>query len=381
MSRALTPGQIRRTNRMQIYHYIYNHRTASAHEICRDLDLSRPTVIKQLESLLEEGLIRHNGLAEKGDQAGRKANIYSIAENLRIVVGAAIAENSVSVCLFNLYGGRICKAEEQIKIPEQGPDEKYYRKVSGFIDRTVINSGIAKEQVLGAGIAVPCPVSPSGEKVVYAEPSCFAGMKAAGFSAWLHVPCTLIRDTGAAAASEMFAAPDMDSMLYLSLGKTVGAAIVTDRRILTGRYGHGTMIEHMQISGAGRLCRCGRYGCLETECSTDSILLKDETLKDFTEKVIADNPEAMIRWDRYLARLSRALETVLLLYDTQIILGGELGEFMRDKDFAVLYRNIKEQLLYPLPEDFLCRRAVLEDAVPLGAALPMIWNFLESPGS
>ena len=54
---------------------------------------------------------------------------------------------------------------------------------------------------------------------------------------------------------------------------------------------------------------------------------------------------------------------------------------MRDKDFAVLYRNIKEQLLYPLPEDFLCRRAVLEDAVPLGAALPMIWNFLESPGS
>ena len=38
MSCTLTPGQIRRTNRMQIYHYIYNHRTASAHEICRDLD-------------------------------------------------------------------------------------------------------------------------------------------------------------------------------------------------------------------------------------------------------------------------------------------------------------------------------------------------------
>lgn len=379
MSRTLTPGQIRRTNRMQIYHYIYNHRTASAHEICRDLDLSRPTVIKQLESLLEDGLIRHNGLAEKGDQAGRKANVYSVTENLKIAAGVSVTENTVSVCLFNLYGGRLYRAEEQIKIPEQGPDENYYRKVSGLIDRTVMSSGIAKEQLLGAGIAVPCPVSPTGEKVIYADPSCFTGMKAAGFSAWLHVPCTLIRDTGAAAASEMFAAPDMDSMLYLSLGKTVGAAVVTDRRILTGRYGHGTMIEHLQINGAGRLCRCGRYGCLGTECSAESILQKDESLKDFMDKVRAENAEAGIRWDRYLARLSRALETVLLLYDTQIILGGELGELMRDKDFAVLYRNIKEQLLYPLPEDFLCRRSVLEDAVPLGAALPMIWNFLESP--
>ena len=379
MSRTLTPGQIRRTNRMQIYHYIYNHRTASAHEICRDLDLSRPTVIKQLDSLLEDGLIRHNGLAEKGDQAGRKANVYSVTENLRIAAGVALSEKSVIVCLFNLYGGRLYRAEEQIGIPEKGPDENYYRKVSGLVDRTVMSCGIAKEQVLGAGIAVPCPVSPLGEKVVYAEPPCFAGMKAAGFSAWLHVPCTLIRDTGAAAASEMFAAPDMDNMLYLSLGKTVGAAVVTDRRILAGRYGHGTLIEHLQITGAGRLCRCGRYGCLGTECSAESILQKDESLKDFMDKVLAENVEAGIRWDRYLARLSRALETVLLLYDTQLILGGELGEYMRDKDFAVLYRNIKEQLLYPLPEDFLCRRAVLEDAVPLGAALPMIWNFLESP--
>lgn len=381
MNRTITPGQIRRTNGMQIYHYIYNHRTASVHEICRDLDLSRPTVIKQLESLLADGLIRHNGLAEKGDQAGRKANAYSVVENLRITAGVSLSKDSACVCLFNLYGGRLCRAEEQIKVPEQGPDERYYRKVSGLIDRTVINANIAKEQMLGAGIAVPCPVSPSGERVVYAEPACFNGMKAEGFAAWLNVPCTLIRDTGAAAASEMFAAPDMDSMIYLSLGKNVGAAVVTDRRIRTGRYGHGTMIEHLQVNGAGRLCRCGRYGCLETECSTDSILLKDETLKDFWDKVLAGNEEAVIRRDRYLARLSRALETILLLYDTQIILGGEFGALLRDADFAALYRNIKEQLLYPLPEDFLCRRAVTEDAVPLGAALPMIWNFLESPVS
>ena len=44
MKKAITPGQISRTNLELIYHYIYKNGPVSQQDISYDLRLSRPTV-------------------------------------------------------------------------------------------------------------------------------------------------------------------------------------------------------------------------------------------------------------------------------------------------------------------------------------------------
>ena len=45
MTQRITPGQIKKTNRQQIYTYIYENRKVSQQEIAYGLHLSRPTYL------------------------------------------------------------------------------------------------------------------------------------------------------------------------------------------------------------------------------------------------------------------------------------------------------------------------------------------------
>ena len=71
MTNRITPGQIKKTNRQQIYDYIYQHRKVSQQDIIYALRLSRPTVAANLAELEEDGLIYKNGQLD-ADQIGRK---------------------------------------------------------------------------------------------------------------------------------------------------------------------------------------------------------------------------------------------------------------------------------------------------------------------
>ena len=72
MTQRITPGQIKKNNRQQIYNYIYEEKNVSQQAIAYALHLSRPTVATNLSELEEDGLICKNGQLES-DQIGRKA--------------------------------------------------------------------------------------------------------------------------------------------------------------------------------------------------------------------------------------------------------------------------------------------------------------------
>ena len=75
--KAITPKQIKNTNRQLIYNLIYRQEKISQQEISYTLRLSRPTVTANLNELEETGLIYKNGQIDS-DLIGRKAAAYSI---------------------------------------------------------------------------------------------------------------------------------------------------------------------------------------------------------------------------------------------------------------------------------------------------------------
>jgi len=58
-----------------------------------------------------------------------------------------------------------------------------------------------------------------------------------------------------------------------TLGTGIGGGIIVDGKILEGEHSHGAELGHMRIDlpDRGRLCECGRRGCLEAYASAVAV--------------------------------------------------------------------------------------------------------------
>ncbi len=89
------------------------------------------------------------------------------------------------------------------------------------------------------------------------------------------IPVGLTNDANAAAMGEMVygVARGMKDFIVITLGTGVGSGIVVNGQVLYGHDGFAGELGHVtMVRGAeGRLCGCGRTGCLETYCSATGV--------------------------------------------------------------------------------------------------------------
>ena len=84
------------------------------------------------------------------------------------------------------------------------------------------------------------------------------------------IPVALTNDANAAAVGEMTygAARGMKNFIMITLGTGVGSGIVINGEVVYGHDGFAGELGHVRvIRNNGRLCGCGRTGCLEAYCS------------------------------------------------------------------------------------------------------------------
>lgn len=95
------------------------------------------------------------------------------------------------------------------------------------------------------------------------------------FSDALGLPVTLTNDANAAAMGEMAygAGKGMKNFIVITLGTGVGSGIVINGQLVYGSDGFAGELGHviMDRSENGRLCGCGRKGCLEAYCSATGV--------------------------------------------------------------------------------------------------------------
>jgi glucokinase len=89
----------------------------------------------------------------------------------------------------------------------------------------------------------------------------------------LGFPVVLTNDANAAAIGEMIygAAVGMKDFIFITLGTGVGSGIVANGNMIYGHDGFAGEIGHVILQPGGRLCGCGRQGCVETYCSATGI--------------------------------------------------------------------------------------------------------------
>ena len=90
----------------------------------------------------------------------------------------------------------------------------------------------------------------------------------------VHLPIEINNDANLAALGESTfgSGKEYNNMVMLTLGTGVGSGIIINKKIYDGNKHQGAEIGHMVIKNNGRLCGCGRRGCLEAYASASALI-------------------------------------------------------------------------------------------------------------
>lgn len=118
----------------------------------------------------------------------------------------------------------------------------------------------------------------------------------------MDVPVTVSNDANAAAYGELVygGARGMKSFITFTLGTGVGTGIVIDGKLLHGKTGNAGELGHVIMIPGGRLCGCGRKGCLETYTSATGI--RRTALEMMEQHPEYDGPMAKIPKDSFTSK-------------------------------------------------------------------------------
>ncbi len=97
------------------------------------------------------------------------------------------------------------------------------------------------------------------------------------------IPVAITNDANAAAIGEMTygAARGLKDFIMITLGTGVGSGIVINGQVVYGHDGFAGELGHVTMKrNNGRLCGCGRTGCLEAYCSATGVA---RTAREFLE--------------------------------------------------------------------------------------------------
>ncbi len=148
------------------------------------------------------------------------------------------------------------------------------------------------------------------------------------------LPVTLTNDANAAAIGEMTygAARGMKDFIMITLGTGVGSGIVVGGNLVYGHDGFAGELGHVIMRrNNGRMCGCGRQGCLEAYASATGVA---RTAREYLEirnddSVLRDlNPDDITSKDVYEAAMKNDKLAIEIFEATGHILGEAFADFI-----------------------------------------------------
>ena len=247
------------------------------------------------------------------------------------VAGIDIGGTNTVFGIVNENGDVLC--QDSVKTQTYVDIKDYVDTVAGRLEFMIGTVG-GKEKVRGMGICAPLGNYYSGN-IENAANLPWKGIipLASLFEKTLGIPVKLTNDADAAAIGEMIygIAHGMKDFIMLTLGTGVGSGIVANGQLNYGSDGFAGELGHVIVRRDGRLCGCGRKGCLETYCSAIGVA---NTAREFLKERLENSllrtiaPESITSKDVFDAAKSGD-ELAKNVFDfTGNILGEAVADFI-----------------------------------------------------
>ncbi len=213
--------------------------------------------------------------------------------------------------------------------------EPYIAELAAALQHIISEAG-AEGLIRGIGVGAPNGNYYTGE-IENAVNLTWGGTKRIAFSKLLSdamngIPVSLTNDANAAAMGEMTygAARGMKNFIMITLGTGVGSGIVIDGKIVYGHDGFAGELGHTcAVRYNGRLCNCGKTGCLETYCSATGVArTAREWIEMTSEPSVLRSLDKVTSKDVYEAAKDGDKLALKIFEYTGTILGQKFADFI-----------------------------------------------------
>ncbi|MEO7124955.1 MAG: ROK family protein [Nakamurella sp.] len=133
----------------------------------------------------------------------------------------------------------------------------------------------AGREVTAVGLAVAGFISADCSRVMFAPHLAWRDSPVpARLTERVGLPVVMDHDVNCAAWAEYRsgAAAGAQVSLVIAVGTGIGAGLIIDGHIYRGRFGVAPELGHLTVVPDGRLCGCGKRGCLERYCSGTALV-------------------------------------------------------------------------------------------------------------
>lgn len=225
-----------------------------------------------------------------------------------------------------------------------------HSNVNDYIDELytevmrLLQTNDAVDKVTGIGIGAPnanyfTGIIEDGVNLPWPTPIPLAQLVRDKFG----IPVAITNDANAAAIGEMTygAARGLKDFIMITLGTGVGSGIVINGQLVYGHDGFAGELGHMIVKrNNGRLCGCGRAGCLEAYCSATGVA---RTAREFLE--IRNEPSS-------LRDMSIDQITSKDVYDAAVS-GDQLAKDVFDFTGTILGEAFADMMVFSSPQAFI----------------------------
>ncbi len=378
-------------NRLLILNQIRLRPGITRAELARSHGLTSATVGNVVEKLLQMGyVLESEGAAAGQSPAAQKRDLgrpsLPLAVNAQrlYTVGLSCDLRHLQACLLNLNGEVVAFREQDESL---GEPESYVQALAQLYQGLLSDVELPGPPS-AVGLAAMGPLD-LGRGAVYLHSGSPQWQNYDFVSALqraVGVPVLLEKNSTAGALHEIWSgrARELDSLLYVYLGRGVGGALLWNNELVRGSFANAGEIGHVCVVPEGRPCLCGRRGCLEAYLSLDALeealpfAIRPES-QQLADLFFNKEPHFMSWLQRGAELLCRALGSIVNLLDLcAVVLTGLFPEcvlsFLRD----FLSRNISQHVMNGRVGrvEFLLGRAANQPS--LGAALLPICESLSS---
>jgi predicted NBD/HSP70 family sugar kinase/DNA-binding XRE family transcriptional regulator len=366
-------------NRMSLVRQLFVHPGMSRADLAAAVGLTKSTVSTIVRELMEEGWMCEREVVATGDLGRRPTPLFIDQERL-LLIGAEVDIESARVVATSLTGEVLASA-----VANFGSGKAAKACITGLAHamsavRAQLKSG--GQRVIGIGVGLPGGVDEDTGFLHFAPNLGWRDVpvgallreKLAG-TALAAVPLFIQNEADVAALGEMEFNPSIasDPLLYLSMNHGVGAGVIFNDRLLTGRRGFAGEVGHMVLQINGPLCSCGRRGCAEALIGARSMLGTDEEhphpLREIRRLVQERHPETLRAVRKAGGYLGVLLQNLASAYDPgSIVIGGQMAD-LGDVLLQPALRTLTDYAAAAnLPPPNVRSSRFGRDAVPVGAA-------------
>ena len=281
----------RNITKSKIVNYIINHEATSKVELSKDLNLSMPTVLSNVNELLANGIAVETG--EYESTGGRKAKRISINPAYRYAVGIRITAKHAGFVLVNL--SYEIEKYERIRL-EFSTEAAYYLQLSEALER-FLSDVEHRERILGIGISIPGIVNSKERMLIKSHALQLENYSLSFLEQIFSLPVYFENDANAAMMAEDL--NNYRNALYLSLNNTLGGAFCIDGKLIPGANQKAGEFGHMILVPQGRKCYCGKSGCADAYCAAGALVGESKDSVEQFMQLLQNNDEKAEKKESY----------------------------------------------------------------------------------